>query len=113
MANKLSLSGEFATERPAGKRYRSTAAGTGAQQQRRRSTALSSRCGQCRVDSRGTRLNTDLLHANQSIKSAQRRIHKVRMGGNARFNKWAQNFDERLHDRGPQKAPSSGDLGPT
>jgi len=30
-----------------------------AQQQRRRSTALSSKCGQCHVDSRDTRLNTD------------------------------------------------------
>jgi len=33
----------------------------GAQQQRRRSTALSSKCGQRHVDSRRTRLNTDLL----------------------------------------------------
>ena len=31
------------------------------QQQRRRSTALSSKCGQCHVDSRGTRMNTDLF----------------------------------------------------
>ena len=50
--------GGFAAESRAGSRYRSTAAG--AQQQRRRSTALSSKCGQCRVDSGGTRLNTDL-----------------------------------------------------
>jgi len=50
--------GGFATERHAGRRYRSTAV---AQQQRRRSTAISSKCGQCHVDSRGTRLNTDLL----------------------------------------------------
>ena len=51
--------GGFAAERPAGRTYRSTAAG--AQQQLRRSTALSSKCGQCHVDSRGTRLNADLL----------------------------------------------------
>jgi len=44
--------GGFAAERPAGKTYRSTAAGTGAQQQRRRSTAFSSKCGQSHVDSR-------------------------------------------------------------
>jgi len=42
--------GEFAADRSAGRRYRSTAAGT--QHQRRRSTALSSKCGQCRVVSR-------------------------------------------------------------
>jgi len=42
--------GGFAAERRAGRRYRSTAAG--AQQQRRRSTALSSNCGHCHVDSR-------------------------------------------------------------
>jgi len=37
-------------------------AGAGAQQQRRRSTATarSSKCGQCRVDSREARLNRDL-----------------------------------------------------
>ena len=42
--------GGFAAEHPANRRYRWTA-GAGAQQQRRRG-----RCGQCRVDSRGTRL---------------------------------------------------------
>ena len=42
----------YAAERRAVRRYRSTAADAGAQQQRRRSTALSSKCGQCRVDSR-------------------------------------------------------------
>ena len=36
-------------------------AGRGAQQQRRRSTTLSSKCGQCHVDSRRTRLNADLF----------------------------------------------------
>ena len=51
--------GGFSAERPAGRRYRSTAAG--AQQQRRRNTAFSSKCGQCRDDSRNTRLNMDLL----------------------------------------------------
>ena len=51
--------GRFAAERRASSRYRSTAAGT--QQQRRRSTAFSSKCGQCRVDSGGTRLNTDFF----------------------------------------------------
>jgi len=44
--------GGFAAERPAGRRHRSIAAGAGAQQQRRRSRALSSKCGQCHVDSR-------------------------------------------------------------
>ena len=40
------------------------------QQQRCRSTALSSKCGQCRVDSRGTRLNTDfVLSASRSESS--------------------------------------------
>ena len=42
--------GGFAAERPVGKTDRSTAAG--AQQQLRRSTALSSKCGRCRVDRR-------------------------------------------------------------
>ena len=32
-------------------------------QQRRRSTALSSKCGQCHADSRATRLNTDALRS--------------------------------------------------
>ena len=52
---------EFAAERPAGRIYHQSIAGTGAQQHRRRSTALSSKCRQCRVDSRETRLNTDLF----------------------------------------------------
>jgi len=47
-----SSSGGFADGRLAGKQCRSIA-GDGAQQQQRRSTALSSKCGQCRVDSRG------------------------------------------------------------
>jgi len=42
--------GGFAAEHRVGTRYRSTAAG--ARQQRRRSTALSSKCGQSHVDSR-------------------------------------------------------------
>ena len=49
--------GGFAAERRAGRRYRGTryrrrVAGAGAQQQRRRSTALSSKCGQRHADSR-------------------------------------------------------------
>jgi len=47
-----SSGGGFADGRLAGKQCRSIA-GDDAQQQRRRSTALSSKCGQCRVDSRG------------------------------------------------------------
>jgi len=54
--------GGFAAERRAGKRYRSTVAGAGTQQQRRLSTALSSKRGQWHVDSRGTTLNTDWLY---------------------------------------------------
>jgi len=42
--------GGFAAERPAESRYRSMQA-----------TALRSKCGQCHVDNRGTRLNTDLF----------------------------------------------------
>ena len=63
-----SSSGGFAAERRANRRYRSTAAGAGAQEQRRRSTALSSECGQCHVDSRGMRLNAHLL-VKQKIKA--------------------------------------------
>ena len=52
-----------AAECTASSEYRDSA-GAGAQPQRRRhgarSTTLSSKCGQCRVDSRGTRLSTDL-----------------------------------------------------
>jgi len=59
--------GGFAAERHVGRRYRSTAAG--AQQQRSRGTALSSKRGQCHVDSRGTRLNTDLLSLKPSFLS--------------------------------------------
>jgi len=44
--------GGFVAERRVSRRYRSTPAGAGAQQQRRRSTALSSKCGQCHVHSR-------------------------------------------------------------
>jgi len=54
--------GGFAAERPAGRTYRSTAAGVGAQQQRRRSTSLSSTCGQCHVDNRGMRLSRDCVY---------------------------------------------------
>ena len=50
--------GGFVAESPADKRYQSIA-DVGAQQQRPRSS--SSKCGQCRVDGRGTRLNTDLF----------------------------------------------------
>jgi len=39
----------------------------GAQQQRRRSTALSSKCGQRHVDSRRRRLNTDLFVSNLAV----------------------------------------------
>ena len=38
-----------------------TSCTAGARQQLRRSTALNSTCGQCRVNSRGTRLDTDLF----------------------------------------------------
>ena len=48
----------FAAERRTGRRYQSTAAGAGAQQELR-STALSSKCGHSNVDSWGTMLNTD------------------------------------------------------
>jgi len=48
--------GGFAAQRCASGRYQSTAAG--AQQQRRRSTALSSKCEQCRVYSWRRKLNT-------------------------------------------------------
>ena len=48
--------GGFAAERPAGRGVLIDS--SRAQQQRRRSTALGSKCGQCRVDSRGTRLST-------------------------------------------------------
>jgi len=50
----------FATECPVDRRYQSLP-GTGTQQQRHRSTVHSNKCGQCHVDSRGTRLNTDLF----------------------------------------------------
>ena len=45
-----SSSGRFAAEHPAVRRCRSKAEDAGAQQQRRRSTALSSKCRQCRPD---------------------------------------------------------------
>ena len=58
----------FAAGCPAGIRYRSTAAGAGAAYQLHASSAATApqpgalqQCGQCRVDSRGTRLNTELL----------------------------------------------------
>jgi len=49
-SNAAAACGGFAAERRTHKRYRSTA--PGAQQQQRRSPALSSKCGQCHVDSR-------------------------------------------------------------
>ena len=58
--------GGFAAKRHAGTRYRSTA-GAGAQQQRRRSTALSSKRGQCHVESRVTRLSRLVLLCAQII----------------------------------------------
>ena len=48
----------FAAERRMRKRYRSIA--PGARQQQRHRTALSSKCGQCHVDTKLTRLNTAL-----------------------------------------------------
>jgi len=54
----IAACGGFAAERRADRRYR---AGAGVQQQRRRSTAFSSKCGQCRVDIGGSRLNTNLV----------------------------------------------------
>jgi len=56
----LAAAGEFAVERPAGRRYRSTAAGAGAQQQ----------MPQRHVDSRRKRLNTGWSLLNR-IKSTQ------------------------------------------
>jgi len=52
-----STGGRFAAERWARRRYRSIAAGAGAASQLQ-APALSSKC----IDSRGTRLNTDLFH---------------------------------------------------
>ena len=52
--------GGFAAERPPGRRYRSIA-GAGAKQERYRSTALGSKCGQCHADSRRTSLTYVLL----------------------------------------------------
>jgi len=48
-SNAAAACGGFAAERHTRKRYRSTA--PGARQQQRRSPALSSKCGQCHVDS--------------------------------------------------------------
>jgi len=62
--------GGFAAECCVGRRHQSTVAG--AQQQRRRSMAFSSKCGQCHVDSRGTRLNTDLLDLYASLQQVTR-----------------------------------------
>ena len=50
--------GGFAADRRAGRRYRSIAAGAVLQ-----APALSSKCGQRHVESRGTRLNTDLINS--------------------------------------------------
>ena len=61
------MAGGFAAERPAdtgGTNRQQPAPRTScrrAQQQRRRSTALGSKCRQCHVDRRGTRLITDLF----------------------------------------------------
>ena len=62
--------GGFAAECCVGRRHQSTVAG--AQQQRRRSMAFSSKCGQCHVDSQGTRLNTDLLDLYASLQQVTR-----------------------------------------
>ena len=53
-SNAATACGGFAAERRTRKRYRSTAPGARQQQRRSpgRSTALSSKCGQCHVDSR-------------------------------------------------------------
>ena len=55
--------GGFAAECCVSRRYQSTVAGA----QQRRSMAFSSKCGQCHVDSRGTRLNTDLYASLQQV----------------------------------------------
>ena len=59
------VAGGFAVQRHAGRIYQWRAPAPRsnwrhAQQQQGRSKAQSSKCGQCHVDSRGTRLNTDL-----------------------------------------------------
>jgi len=51
-SNAAAVCGGFAAERHTRKRYRSTAPGSRSAAARVRSTALSSKCGQCRVDSR-------------------------------------------------------------
>ena len=65
------LAGGFAAERSAGRRCRSAATATGAAYQlqvrsvamaSQQAPALSSKCEQCHVDSRLTRLNTDLFN---------------------------------------------------
>ena len=62
VASSYSNSGGFAAERPAGRRYRSIT-NAGAQQQRRRSTALSRNYGQCHVNGRADEaVNTDLFN---------------------------------------------------
>ena len=60
--------GGFAAERRAGRRHRSTAAGAGDLQRRRRSTALSSKRKQCRV----YKPNTTRLHHPESTGSCRR-----------------------------------------
>ena len=59
----------FAAECCVSRRHQSTVAGA---QQQRRSMAFSSKCGQCHVDSRGTRLNTDLLDLYASLQQVTR-----------------------------------------
>jgi len=62
------VAGGFAAKRPAGRRYQSSAAGAAytscrrAQQHLCRGMALSSKCGQCRVDSRGTSISPGSLN---------------------------------------------------
>jgi len=63
-------------------------ASAGAQhQQRRRSTALSSKCGQCHVDSRRRRLNTDLFYNGRSdhITDALVSLHRLRVPERIQF----------------------------
>ena len=61
--------GGFAAERPADRTYRSIAADAGVQQQRRRSTALSSKCRQCRVDSRVDEAEHGLVYGCYAMRS--------------------------------------------
>ena len=63
-------------------------ASAGAQhQQGRRSTALSSKCGQCHVDSRRRRLNTELFYNGRSdhITDALVSLHRLRVPERIQF----------------------------